>query len=62
MNKRIKNAISFGAKREEIAELIHNDRKFVSLADNCRKLVLEGITTVDEAKRITNSEDYDYEN
>lgn len=62
MDKKIRNAISSGVKREKIAEMIQQDKKFVSLADNCRKLVLEGTTTVEEARRITNLEDYDYEN
>ena len=61
MDKKIKNAVSFGAKREELAEIIHSNKGFVALADNCRRLVLEGVTTLDEAKRITNSEDYEYE-
>ncbi|WP_304509182.1 GspE/PulE family protein [Anaerotignum sp.] len=62
INKKLRNAISNGAKREEIADIIYMNKDFVSLADNCRKLVFEGITTVEEAKRITNTEDYDYEN
>ncbi|MDD4844933.1 MAG: ATPase, T2SS/T4P/T4SS family [Anaerotignum sp.] len=62
LDKKIKNAISNGAKREELAEMIRKDENFVSLAENCKRLVLEGVTTVDEAKRITNVEDFDYEN
>ncbi len=61
MDRKVKNAISSGAKREELAEIIHSHKGFVALADNCRRLVLEGVTTVEEAKRITNSEDYEYE-
>lgn len=55
MDKKVRNAISADAKREELADIIYNNKRFVSLADNCRRLVLEGVTTVDEAKRITNS-------
>lgn len=61
MDRKVRNAMASGAKREELADIIQSDKKFVSLADNCRRLVLEGVTTVDEAKRITNSEDYAYE-
>jgi type IV pilus assembly protein PilB len=62
LGKKIKNAISNGAKRDELAAMIRKDERFVSLAENCKRLVLEGVTTVDEAKRITNVEDFDFEN
>lgn len=61
LNSAIRNAIADGAKREQIAKMIRSDQQFVSLADNCKRLVLEGKTTIEEAKRITNSEDYEYE-
>lgn len=61
MNKKIKAAVSAGKGREELADIVFSDKSFISLADNCQRLVLEGVTTVKEARRITNSEDYDYE-
>lgn len=62
LNTQLRNAISNGLKREEIAEIVNKSGQFVTLADNCRRLVFEGITSIDEAGRITNSEDYNYEN
>jgi len=62
LNSKIRAAISNGEKREDIAEMIKKSGQFVTLADNCRRLVFEGITTIEEAGRVTNTEDYNYEN
>lgn len=62
LDTKLRAAISDGIKREYIADMIKKSGHFVTLADNCRRLVLEGITTIDEAGRITNTEDYYYEN
>ncbi len=52
----LRRAIRSGADREQIrAVLAQGD--FVSLADNCRRLVLEGVTTIEEAARTINSAD-----
>ena len=62
VDRKLRSAISDGIGREELAALVRREGKFTSLADNCRRLVLEGVTTIEEARRITNSADYDYEN
>ncbi|QNL45240.1 type II/IV secretion system protein [Oscillibacter hominis] len=61
VDRKLRSAISDGIGREELAALVRREGKFTSLADNCRRLVLEGVTTIEEARRITNSADYDYE-
>ncbi|MCI2057280.1 MAG: GspE/PulE family protein [Oscillibacter sp.] len=50
-------AINRGAKREELEEIIARGGNFVSLRENARRLVLEGTTTIEEARRITAAED-----
>jgi len=57
----LKNAVEDGAGREKIAALAREGHRLTTLAENCRRLVLEGVTTVEEARRITNSSDYEYE-
>lgn len=54
--RKVRAAISDGAKREELERIIREDG-FVSLADNCRRLVTSGVTTIEEARRILNSID-----
>jgi len=61
VDRKLRGAISAGAGREEIDALVRREGRFTSLADNCRRLVIEGVTTIEEARRITNSADYDYE-
>ncbi len=46
-------AVNRNASREELEEIIRREGRFVSLAENVRRLVLEGTTTVEEARRIT---------
>ena len=46
-------AVNQNASREELEEIIRREGRFVSLAENVRRLVLEGTTTVEEARRIT---------
>ena len=52
----LRRAIADGLKRDRLVQLIEQS-DFVSLADNCRRLVLEGATTVEEARRIISSAD-----
>ncbi len=54
--KDIRNALMRHADREEFMEIVSSG-DFVSIFENCRRLVLEGITTVEEAKRCINTED-----
>lgn len=51
IDRAIRNAIASGIKQEGLYRIINENGKFVTLAENCRRLVLEGITTVSEARR-----------
>lgn len=56
LDRKLRNAIASGADRETIRQLL-SEGDFVSLQDNCRRLVQEGVTTVEEALRTINSAD-----
>ncbi|MGE4485797.1 MAG: GspE/PulE family protein [Oscillospiraceae bacterium] len=56
MTRDLRSAISARATREEY-EKVMRQGNFNSLADNCRRLVLEGVTTVEEAHRTITSSD-----
>ncbi len=55
-DRRIRSAISAGQDRQKIQDILTSE-DFVSLPDNCRRLVLEGVTTADEAVRTVHSAD-----
>ena len=59
MNARLRAAVSRGAQREELLEIVQKEGGFVSLAENCRHLVLEGTTTVEEARRVVSSAEFE---
>ncbi len=61
INSKLREAIARGDKREKLEEIVNKSGHYVTLRDNARRLVLEGTTTVEEARRIINSTDYDYE-
>jgi type IV pilus assembly protein PilB len=46
----VRHSIVSGVNREELKEIIKN-ADFTPMVENCRKLVLAGITTLEEAKR-----------
>lgn len=52
MNHALRIAVSKQARREELEEIVRKDSQFVTIADNVRKLVLDGVTTTEEARRI----------
>jgi len=54
MNKELRKAVTEGTTRSELKEILDKS-DFVSLKDNCKRLVLEGTTTIDEARRIINT-------
>ncbi|WP_295579323.1 GspE/PulE family protein [uncultured Oscillibacter sp.] len=56
MDRQLRRAITGGADRDLLQQLL-GKANFVSLADNCRRLVLEGVTTLEEARRAINSAD-----
>lgn len=50
MNRETRRCISEGSGKERLMEAAEGP-DYVSIRDNCKRLVLEGVTTVDEAKR-----------
>lgn len=52
ITRELRRAISGGTKREDLKGIAFREGNFVTLRENCRRLVLEGITTVEEARRI----------
>ena len=58
MSRALRAAVNRGARREELQEILQKEGGFVTLAESCRRLVLDGTTTVEEARRVTNSADY----
>ena len=55
IDRSLRKLISAGANREDVADAILATKDYQSMDDNCRKLVLEGITTVEEARRTINA-------
>lgn len=56
INRELRRGIADGLDRGRLTALVEQG-DFVSLADNCRRFVLEGVTTVEEARRVINSTD-----
>ena len=56
VDEALRNVISDGGSREELHRQIR-ESDFVSLADNCRRLVLAGETSLEEALKTINSAD-----
>lgn len=48
----LRMAINRGARREELEIIVGTEHSFVPLAESIRRLVLQGITTIEEARRI----------
>lgn len=62
LNRTFRHAITRGTGGAELASLVQHNNRFTTLTANCRRLVQEGITTITEVQRVTNSADYKYEN
>lgn len=56
LDRELKNLIASGASREKIIAALSGGA-YVSMAESCRRLVLEGATTVEEAVKTINSAD-----
>ena len=52
----LRRAIKDGLGQERLRDVIEKE-DFVSIAENCRRLVIEGVTTVSEAFKTINSSD-----
>jgi len=49
----VRMAINRNSRREELEQIVRQEGRFVTLAENVRRLVLEGTTTIEEARRVT---------
>ena len=58
LTPRLRAAITRGARRDELQDILQQDGGMTTLAESCRALVLQGTTTVEEARRVTLSADY----
>jgi type IV pilus assembly protein PilB len=56
-NRKIRQAVLNHLDRESVLDVVADSEDFVSLSENCRRLVLEGTTTVEEAKKCMNTDD-----
>ena len=56
LNGEVKNKFREKVPRAELEEAVR-ESGFVSMTDSCRKLILDGVTTLDEAKRILHTTD-----
>ncbi len=58
VNRDVRKLISSGASREKIEAALENrGEEFTSLSDNARRLVLEGVTSVEEILRVMNADE-----
>ncbi|MEG2176817.1 MAG: GspE/PulE family protein [Oscillibacter sp.] len=57
LDRPLRAAVNRGAQREELLDLLRKSGHFVTLAENCRRLVTEGVTTLEEARRVISSAD-----
>ena len=55
LDNELRAAISRGARREELMPIVASRPGYRSLADNARDLVLQGVTTVEEAAKVMHS-------
>lgn len=50
-------AVNRNARREELEKIVRQEGHFTTLADGVRRLVLKGITTIEEARRVVVAEE-----
>ncbi len=56
LDRKVRTAISAGGNRQQIQNILQS-QDFVSLPENCRRLALEGVTSVEEAVHTIHSAD-----
>jgi len=56
LDRRLRRAIIEGSDRGTLRQILA-EGNFVSMADNCRRLVKEGVTTAEEAVKTIHSAD-----
>ena len=59
LSRRLRSAIAKGKDREELRSILHQEGNYTTLQENCRRLVQEGVTTIEEARRLGSSVEYD---
>ena len=58
--KRMKDGVSTGTvDREDLREILRQEGDYATLQENCRRLVQDGVTTIEEARRLGSSVEYD---
>ena len=51
LDRALRARITGGATREELQTAIEQSGSYRTMADSCRELVLNGVTTVEEARK-----------
>ncbi len=59
LSREFRAAVARGADRAELQAIIRKEGRFQSLAENCRRRVLDGTTTIEEVRRVVSSVDYE---
>ncbi len=59
LSREFRTAVARGADRAELQAIVRKEGKFKSLAENCRRRVLDGTTTIEEVRRVVSSVDYE---
>jgi len=57
MDRALRAAIRDGASRDDLEAILEKNGDFISMAKSCRRLVLNGTTTAEEALRTISSTD-----
>ncbi len=59
LSRRMRSAIVKGMDREDLREILRQEGDYATLQENCRRLVQDGVTTIEEARRLGSSVEYD---
>lgn len=59
LSRRMRSAIAKGMDREDLREILRQEGDYATLQENCRRLVQNGVTTIEEARRLGSSVEYD---
>ena len=59
LSRRMRAAIAKGMDREDLREILRQEGDYTTLQENCRRLVQDGVTTIEEARRLGSSVEYD---
>ena len=59
LSRRLRSAIAKGKDREELRSILRQEGNYTTLQENCRRLVQDGVTTREAARRLGSSVEYD---